>query len=378
MNKNCYLDHASTAPIYPDVVQEMVLYSNELKGNPSSLHEEGRKAKRILEQARRCVAELLGVIPEQIVFCSGATEANNAVLWQSVLATDWNNKRVALSSIEHDASINTCRFLEERFGVETDLIEVESNGRLNMESYRNALAENPSLVSVMTVNNEVGVVQDIVRIAEMAKEAGARFHTDAVQALPYLEVDFSPSMDFMSLSGHKIHGPKGVGVLLLRSRADFVSLLHGGGQEGGKRAGTEDIAAIAGFAKALEINETNKKMRYFALQELKRHAMHRLYSTFPDIKMLTDAKHSVPGILAFAFPNLKNEKVLTMLDMHGICASGGSACHAGSMQTSHVLQAMNVEEAYSNGLVRISFSDENKKEEIDHMIEVLQKLNHKR
>jgi cysteine desulfurase len=358
-----YLDNAATTPIHPSVREAMEPYLWHTFGNPSSIHRYGRQAKQALEKARQQVAEAIGADAAEIVFTSGGTEADNAALIGTVLAHRERGRHIVTTSIEHHAILHMCEFLEE-MGVSITYVPPERDGIVRLERVIESLREDTVLVSVMYANNETGALQPVDEIAAACRERGIAFHTDAVQAVPILPIDVKKEgFSLLSLSGHKLHGPKGVGALYVARDTRWTPLLRGGSQERKRRAGTENLAAIVGLGAAMERVKARQSEIYEHVQALRERMTAVLREEIPDLVIHTPDR-SIPSVLSVAFPGVPADIVLMNLDLQGVAASSGSACTAGSLEPSHVLLAMGIEPELVRSSVRFSFSEQNTLEEV--------------
>ena len=374
--KKVYLDNASTTAIRPEVIEEMTAIMSQNFGNPSSTHSYGRGAKVLLETARKTIASLIGAEAREIIFTSGGTEADNWVIRSAV--KDLGVKRIITSKIEHHAVLNTVKILETEFDITIDYLSVSENGEVDLNQLESLLADKiPTLVSLMHVNNETGVVLDIDKVGKMCKEHAALFHSDTVQSIGKTEFDLNTTpIDFIAASAHKFHGPKGVGFAFVRKNTPLHSMIHGGEQEKGMRAGTEAIHQIVGMAKALELSCKHLNDEREQIATLKQYLLEKLDSEFPG--------YTVNGEGADLFYNLVNvmlplsyEKtgmILFHLDIKGIAVSRGSACQSGSVKPSHVLKEMLSDEDVKKPSLRISLSHYNTKEDIDLLIDALKTM----
>jgi cysteine desulfurase len=372
-----YLDNAATTKSKKEVVEAMLPYLSEDYGNPSSVYQMGNAAKAAITSARQKAASLLHVPATSIYFTSGGSESDNWVLqdcFHRALLHGEKHPHIITSSIEHPAILNTCHFLEE-LGAQVTYLPVDSNGFVNPEDVKTAIRPETVLISVMTANNEIGTIEPIQEIGEIAKEAGIPFHTDAVQAFGQIPLDLSKlPVDFLSASGHKIYGPKGVGLLYIREGLPVRSLIHGGGQERNRRAGTENVAGIVGFGKACELAEKTLAERMEEESELRDYLISRLLTEIPGTRLNGGRTKRLPNNVNIIFPGLRGESILISLDIMGIEASSGSACTAGSLDPSHVLLALGLSEEEARGELRLTLSDETTKEEIDTTVDALKKI----
>ena len=369
-----YLDNAATTKMSEVAIKAMIPYMNEIYGNPSSLHSVGQEANEALQNARERIAKLLGCEPKEITFTSGGSEADNqAIISAAKLGERKGKKHIISTAFEHHAVLHTLEKLKkEEF--EITLLDVHENGLVTAEQVREAIRDDTCLVSVMYANNEIGTIQPIAEIGAVCREKGVLFHTDAVQAVGHLHINVKEqNIDMLSLSAHKFHGPKGVGVLYTRKGIPLTTLIEGGAQERGKRAGTENIPAIMGMVAALEeacakIEENTAKLT--ALRD----KLIAGLSEIPHSILNGDAKQRLPGNVNFCFEGIEGESLLLLLDDKGVCASSGSACTSGSLDPSHVLLAIGRVHDIAHGSLRLSLSEENTEEEIDYTIKAVKEV----
>ncbi len=360
-----YLDNNATTPMDERVLEAMMPYFRDHFGNASSVHSRGRVARQAVETAREQVARLVNARPAQVIFTSGGTEANNFAL-RSVRHLATGPYRVAVSAVEHPSVLEPAK----QWG-ETGIIPVDEQGRVGQRDMRLALANTPQLVSVMTANNETGVLQDIPSLAALAREQGVLFHTDAVQAAGKVALDFDRlGVHLLTLSGHKLYGPKGVGALIVDSQLDIEPLLVGGGQERGRRSGTENVAAIVGFGLAAELAADELAARSAHVQRLRERFENALQS-MTDVVLFGQQAGRLPNTVLMAIPGIDGETLLMALDRAGIEVSSGSACDSQKSRASHVLLAMGVEAEIARCAVRISLGKENTTDDIDQLVSVL-------
>jgi len=366
-----YLDNAATTKMSKAAIGAMIPYMNEIFGNPSSLHSEGQKANEALTNARERIARLLGCEPREITFTSGGSEADNqAILSAARLGERKGKKHIVSTAFEHHAVLHTLKKLEKE-GFEITLLDVHEKGLVTADQVRRAIRDDTCLVTVMYANNEIGTIQPIAEIGAVCRERGVLFHTDAVQAVGHLHINVKErNIDMLSLSAHKFHGPKGVGVLYARKGIPLTTLIKGGAQERGKRAGTENIPAIVGMAAALEeaclkIDENTAK-----LTSLRDRLIVGL-SEIPHSILNGDAQQRLPGNVNFCFEGIEGESLLLLLDDKGICASSGSACTSGSLDPSHVLLAIGRIHDIAHGSLRLTLSEENTEKEIEYTIDAV-------
>lgn len=373
--KKVYLDNAATTAIHPEVINEMTKVMREEFGNPSSTHSFGRSAKSILELSRKTIAKRLNVSASEIIFTSCGTEANNWILRSAV--KDLGIKRIISSKIEHHAVLHTLAVLQMEFNIAVDYVNIKTDGAIDIAHLVELLSDQkPTLVSLMHVNNEIGSILDIESVSRICKQHGALFHTDAVQSVGKVSLDLKAlEIDFLSASAHKFHGPKGVGFVFIRKGIAVQPLFFGGDQEKGLRAGTEGIHNIAGMAKALDIAYENLEKDFTYISDLKKYCIAQCGRYFPDHKINggTDGFYNIINVL-LPFDEAKTSMILFHLDMKGIAVSRGSACQSGSVKPSHVLAEILDEAARKQPSLRISFSHDNTKADVDYLMQALQSI----
>ncbi len=365
-----YMDNNATTMVDPLVLEEMLPYFSEQYGNPSSMHTFGGMVGRKVSQARERVAQCFGCQPGEIVFTSCGSESDNTAIMAALQAQP-GKRHIITTRVEHPAVLNLAKHLE-RQGYETTYLGVDEEGQLDLSELEQAFRHDTALVSVMFANNETGVVFPIQKIAEMAKERGVLVHTDAVQVLGKIDFDLKTlPVDFLAVSGHKVHAPKGVGALFVRKGAPFRPFLIGGHQEHGRRAGTENTAAIIALGKACELAKAGIQHENTAVKALRDKLEAGLMAAVPDTRRNGTAQDRLPNTTSVAFQYVEGESILLMLDAFGICASSGSACTSGSLEPSHVLRAMGVPFTYAHGSIRFSLSRFNTEAEVDLVIKEL-------
>lgn len=366
--KTIYLDNNATTAVAPEVLAAMLPYLGELYGNPSSMHSFGGQVGEAVDTARERIAALLGAGPDEIIFTSCGSESDNTAIW-SALQTQPEKRHLITTRVEHPAVLNVVQYWE-RQGYHVTLLGVDGKGRLDLDEYAAALSDDTALVSIMFANNEVGDIYPIQTMAEMAKERGILFHTDAVQAVGKTPIDLRHlPVDMLSLSGHKIHAPKGIGVLYVRKGVRFRPFLRGGHQERGRRAGTENVPYIVGLGMAAQLSSDHMQEERVNVARLRDKLENGLLERIPDSMVNGDVENRLPNTSNIAFKNVEGEAILLMLDRLGICASSGSACTSGSLEPSHVLRAMGVPFNYAHGSVRLSLSRYTTEEDVDYVIE---------
>ena len=369
-----YLDNAATTKMSKSAINAMLPYMDSIYGNPSSLHSVGQKANEALVNARERIAKLLGCEAREITFTSGGSEADNQAIVSAARFGESKGKRHIISTaFEHHAVLHTLSKLEKE-GFEITLLDVHENGLVTPEQVREAIREDTCLVTIMYANNEIGTIQPIKEIGDICREKGVIFHTDAVQVAGHLHIDVKEqNIDMLSLSAHKFHGPKGIGALYTRKGIRLTSLIEGGAQERGKRAGTENIPAIMGMAAALEESCSRIDENAEILTALRDKLIAGL-SEIPHSILNGDAKKRLPGNVNFCFEGIEGESLLLLLDDKGICVSSGSACTSGSLDPSHVLLAIGRVHDIAHGSLRLSLSDENTEEEIEYTISAVKEV----
>jgi len=372
------MDHAATTPTDTEVVKEMEPYFTQKYGNPNSVHSFGQEAREAVEEARGKVAHLIGANPSEIVFTAGGTESDNYTIKGIAWANQKKGNHIVTSKIEHHAVLHSCQFLEKQ-GFKVTYLPVDKYGLIDPEDVKKAITDKTILVTIMHANNEIGTIEPIKEIGKVVKKAGIYFHTDSVQTTGHIPIDVNDlGVDLLSISGHKFYGPNGVGVLYLRKGTKIVTLIDGGSQEKNRRAGTENVAGIVGFAEAVKIAHESMEENYEKAASLKKHLWHGLVSNGIEGIIQNSSQESSPYILSITFdPTIyKNdsEAILMFLDINGIAVSAGSACTSGTLKPSHVILAAGYSEEYAKGTLRFSFSNENKFEEIDYTIDILTQL----
>ena len=372
MSTFVYADNAATTKMSPVSLEAMLPYMESCFGNPSSLHSAGQKAKEALTEARGEMAALLGCSPKEIYFTSGGSEADNqAILSAAALGARKGKKHILSTAFEHHAVLHTLEKLK-REGFQVELLDVHSHGNISAEEVRRAIREDTCLVTVMYANNEIGSVLPIAEIGEVCREKGVIFHTDAVQAAGHLPIDVGKEhIDMLSLSAHKFHGPKGVGFLYVRDGVTMPSFIHGGSQERGKRAGTENVPGIVGMGKAVELAFCNMRRRIRREMMLRNYLIEKIMHEIKGVRLNGHPTNRLPGNVNVSFSGVDGASLLILLYEDGICASGGSACNTGEERVSYVIGALGVPDEYAAGTVRMTLSGETTREEIDRAVEAL-------
>lgn len=369
-----YLDHAATTPVKDEVLKAMLPYLSEFYGNASSVYSLARSSKQAIESAREKIASLIGAEPKEIFFTASGTEADNWALKGLALAHQDKGKHIITSQIEHHAVLHSCQFLE-RNGFEVTYLPVDEFGLISLADLKQAIRKDTILISIMFANNEIGTIQPIAEIAQLAKEKQIIFHTDGVQAVANLEIDVKKlGIDAMSISGHKFYAPKGVGALYLKNGLGIENLLHGGSQERELRAGTENVASIVGMAKALDLACQNLPNRQQKMLSLRDKTIKEISNNFPSAKLNGHPSQRLPGNVNFSFPKVEGDVLLMQLDMKGIAASSGSACSSLSIEPSHVLLALGLDKDLAKGSLRLTFGDENTNEDVDYLLKTLKEI----
>ena len=369
-----YLDHAATTPVHPDVLAAMLPYWRQTPGNPSSIYGWGRDARHALDTARDTVAQVLNCRPREVIFTSGGTEADNAAMKGTAFANFDRGNHLITCSIEHHAILHTCEFLDQ-FGFETTVLPVDQHGQVDPEDVAAAIRPETVLVSIMYANNEVGTIQPIRDIAHVAHERGVLVHTDAVQAGGALSLDVRAlDVDLLSLAGHKFYGPKGTGVLYVREGVEWQPQQQGGSQERNQRAGTENTAGIVGLAKALDLAHTQIDTRWAHDQRLRDRLVDGLMSDIPGAMLTGHPTDRLPNSASFCFHNVEGESILLGLDVKEIYASSGSACTSGSLELSHVLEALGLAVEWARGSLRLTVGLDNTDAQIDYVLQELPAL----
>ena len=369
-----YLDNAATTKTAPEVVDAMLPYFSEYYGNASTIYSLGAESKKAMDHARQTIADSLGAKPEEIYFTAGGSESDNWALKATAEAYASKGKHIITTKIEHHAILHTCEYLEKR-GFEITYLNVDRDGLISLDELKATIRPDTILISVMFANNEIGTIEPIAEIGEIAKEHGVLFHTDAVQAYAQVPINVDEMhIDMLSASGHKLNGPKGIGFLYIRKGVKIRSFVHGGAQERSRRAGTENIPGIVGLGAAVEramrIMDTKTRKE----SELRDYLIGRLENEIPHCWLNGHRTKRLPNNINFSFLFIEGESMLIMLDMKGICASSGSACTSGSLDPSHVLLAIGLKHEEAHGSLRLTLSEESTKEEMDIVAEEVKKI----
>ena len=369
-----YFDNSATTRVKDEVFKEMIPYLSIEYGNPSSLYSIGRSAKRAISEARRRVASLINCSPEEIYFTSCGSESDNTALKGIAYANKEKGNHIITSKIEHPAILNSCKSLENK-GFKINYIDVDKDGMLNLEKLESEITDQTILISIMYANNEIGTIEPVKEIAQIAHSHGIIFHTDAVQAVGNIPIDVRKmNIDMLSLSGHKLYAPKGIGALYVKSGIEFERFMDGGHQEKNKRSGTENVAEIVALGKACQIAEKNIEQYQQKLKNLRDYCLNKIQEKIPDIYINGTMERRLPGNINISFKDLNSGELLLRLDEVGICASGGSACSSKEASPSHVLTAIGLPNELSKGALRLTFGDYNSIEDVDYLVENLVRI----
>lgn len=372
--RNVYLDYSATTPVKEEVLNEMIPYFTEKFGNPSSLYDKGLESKDAITEARERVASLINASAGEVFFTAGGTESDNWAVFGSAEALKSKGNHIITTKIEHHAMLHSCEFLEKQ-GYDITYLSIDKDGYISLDELEKAITDKTVLISIMMVNNEIGTVQPIKEACAIAKKHGVLFHTDAVQALGNVEIDVKDlGIDLMSMSSHKIYGPKGTGALYIRKGVRIANYLHGGAQENRKRAGTENLPGIIGFGKAAELSKANFENHVKHCSELRNYLKDRIINEIPDTYVNGTMEHRHPGNLNITFKYIEGESILLLLNQFGISVSTGSACSSTSLNPSHVLTALGVPVEMIHGTIRFTVGDFTTKEDIDYVVEHLKTI----
>jgi cysteine desulfurase len=374
MSKTIYFDNAATTQVYPEVLEEMLPYFTEVYSNPSAVYTFAGTAKKAVDHAREAVAALIAAKPEEIYFTGGGSESDNWALKATAEAYGSKGKHIITSKIEHHAILHTCEYLEKQ-GFEVTYLDVDENGKISLEALEAAIRPDTILISIMAANNEIGTIEPIKEIGEIAHRHGVLFHTDAVQAFGHIPLNVDEmNIDMLSASGHKINGPKGIGVMYIRKGVKILSFIHGGAQERKRRAGTLNVPGIVGIGKAAELAKNNMAERSRKEIELRDHLIDRVLAEIPYVRLNGDRTDRLPNNTNFCFRFIEGESMLILLDQAGICGSSGSACTSGSLDPSHVLLAIGLPHEIAHGSLRLTLSEKNTLEEVDYTVDEIKKI----
>ena len=374
MKKNIYMDYAATTYIKKEVIDAMIPYLTEYYANPSSVYNMSNTLKITIDEAKEEIADFIGANPEEIFFTSGGTEGDNWATKGIAYANEKKGKHIITSSIEHPAILNSCKYLKEK-GFEITFLPVDSYGKVDLKKLEKSIRKDTILVSIMTANNEIGTIQDIKSIGEICKRHKVLFHTDAVQALGQIPINVEEmDIDLMTITAHKIYGPKGIGALYIKKGTKIDNLLHGGSQERGKRPGTENTAAIVGFKKAVSLLKENGLEENERIEKLRDKFIKGLLQIEGTKINGALGKERLKGNVNVSFKNIDSQLLLMFLDREGICASAGSACSAGSVEASHVLVALGLKEEFLKSTIRFTLGAKNTEQDVDFVLEKLKEM----
>ncbi len=366
-----YFDHAATTPVREEVIKEIIPYLGVEYGNPSSIYTLGRRNRKVIDESREKVAKAINGKSSEIYFTSCGSESDNLALKGIMSANKEKGKHIITTKIEHPAILNTCKWLEKN-GYDVTYLNVDNNGKINLSELKDSIRLDTVLISIMFANNEIGTIQPIKEIGQIAKSNGIIFHTDAVQAIGNVKIDVQDlNIDALSMSGHKIYAPKGIGALYIRNGIKFEKIQHGGHQESNKRAGTENVAGIVGLGKAIELIYNDFESYNAKLINLRDYYISEIEKNFENIHLNGDRIDRLPGNANISFKGIDAGELLLKLDSYGICASAGSACTSGSLEPSHVLLAIGLKEDYAQGALRVSFGKDNNKEDVKYLIDCI-------
>ena len=366
-----YMDNAATTAVSPEVLQAMLPYFTDIYGNPSSIHSTGRDARRAVDAARKQVAAAIGAQPTEIYFTAGGSESDNWAIKGTAFAKRAKGNHIITSQIEHHAVLHTCAWLEKQ-GFEVTYLPVDEFGRVRVEDVEKAITDKTILISIMAANNEIGTLQPITEIGKLAKNRGILFHTDAVQAMGAIPIDVNAmNIDMLSMSGHKFHGPKGIGVLYVRKGVHPDIFMHGGAQERGQRAGTENLAGIVGIGKAIELATQNLEANAARMSRLRDKLIDGILAEIPDVRLNGHRTERLPNNVNVSIRYIEGEAMLLRLDLAGIAGSSGSACTSGSLDPSHVLLAIGLPHEIAHGSLRLSLGTDTTEEQVDEVLRVL-------
>ncbi|HII98843.1 MAG TPA: cysteine desulfurase NifS [Methanoregula sp.] len=372
--RTIYLDHAATTPVKPSVADAMWPYLNNHFGNPSSIYRIARESRNAIETARAQVAKALGAEPGEIYFTSGGSESDNWAIKGIAFANRKKGNHIITSAIEHHAILHTCQYLE-REGFAVTYIPVDQYGLIDPADLERAITDTTILISIMYANNEIGTIEPVAELGAIARKHKIPFHTDAVQAIGNVPIDVrTQNIDLLSLSAHKFYGPKGCGALYIRKGVKIDNLIHGGGQENRRRAGTENIAAIVGMGKAIELATADIEWHNTHIRTLRDRLLNGILVTIPHARLNGHPEKRLPGNINISFEFIEGESMLLWLDDEGICASTGSACTSGSLEPSHVLLAIGLPHEIAHGSLRLTLGDANTEADVDFVLEVLPKV----
>ncbi len=375
MSRLIYLDNAATTKTAPEVVDAMIPYFTEHYGNPSSVYSFASGNKEVVSRQREIIAQALGAQANEIYFTAGGSESDNWALKATAEAYEKKGKHIITTKIEHHAILHTCEYLEKQRGFEITYLDVDENGVVKLDELKKAIRPDTILISVMFANNEIGTIQPIREIGEIAQEHKILFHTDAVQAFGQIPIDVDAChIDMLSASGHKLNGPKGIGFLYIRKGVKIRSFVHGGAQERKRRAGTENVPGIVGMGAAVERAMRTMETRTTKERKLRDYLIERIETEIPYCRLNGDRTNRLPNNVNFSFRFIEGESLLIMLDMKGICASSGSACTSGSLDPSHVLLAIGLPHEIAHGSLRMTLGEETTREDLDYTVDTLKEI----
>ena len=374
MERMIYLDNAATTRVYPEVVEAMTPYFTEYYGNPSAFYSFSNSAGKAVAEARENVAKLIGAKPEEIYFTGGGSESDNWALKATAEAYAKKGKHIITTTIEHHAILHTCQWLEKN-GFEVTYVNVDQDGVVKLDELEAAIRPDTILISIMAANNEIGTIQPLKEIGAIARKHGVLFHTDAVQAFAHIPINVDEmNIDMLSASGHKIHGPKGIGVMYIRKGVKILSFVHGGAQERRRRAGTHNVPGIVGMGKAVEIAATRMEERAAIISQMRDYLIEQVLEKVPYARLNGHKTNRLPNNANFCFRFIEGEGMLILLDQAGICGSSGSACTSGSLDPSHVLLAIGLPHEIAHGSLRLTLSEDTTKEDIDYTVDKLAEI----
>lgn len=375
MGKRVYMDYAATTFLCEEVIKEMKPYLKEMFGNPSGIHELARISKNGIEKCRENISNSLKCNRKEIFFTSGGTESNNWAIKGVAFANIENGNHIITTKIEHHSVLYSCKYLESQ-GFNVTYLDVNSDGRVDIDSIKNSINDKTTLVTIGFVNNEIGTIQDIKSISELCKERGVIFHTDAIQAIGKIDISLDKynCVDLLSVSGHKIYGPKGIGLLYIKEGTNIINYIHGGSQEKGRRAGTENVYGIVGLGKAIEISCSEVEIESEKLRVLRDYMIEKVINEISGSRINGSIEHRVCNNINVCFDGIDDEGILLSLDLKGICASSGSSCNSGSVNVSHVLQAIGLSPLEAQGSVRFTIGRNSTKSDVDYVVNELRKI----
>lgn len=374
MDHMIYMDNAATTRVSEDVLDAMLPYFRENYGNPSAVYSFADQSKKAVDQARTQAANVIGAKTEEIYFTAGGSESDNWALKAAAEAYSSKGKHIITSKIEHHAVLHTCQHLEKQ-GYDVTYLGVDENGMVSVSDLQSAIRPDTILISIMAANNEIGTIEPLAEIGKIAREHDILFHTDAVQAYGHIPIQVDEmNIDMLSASGHKLNGPKGVGILYIRKGVKIRSFIHGGAQERNRRAGTLNVPGIVGFGKAAEIAQNTMQERQRQVVQLREHLIDRVLSEIPHTRLNGHRTERLPNNVNFCFRFIEGESLLILLDQLGICASSGSACTSGALDPSHVLLAIGLPHEIAHGSLRLTLSEENTMEDVDFVVDELKKI----